>query len=324
VREDRSAATLLRFPLSTADQSANVPTLSTATPAASASTSTRLGDRLWEASQALSRRVNASEIATSCRNQTLPYDRILGYITSMYPIVVGFNRGLIRGAAKVDHVRESRLIKHLAEQLREEQDHNELYRRQLDKHGVDHARLYSDLEVYCARFSTSELNAFTEQTIAAAREDLENAWPGIWPDPVVPEPVLALYHQLWWTGTDPDVTLWEHFASLSAVEFMIFEVVSESVYPGLKDQPEFDRGAVTMAWWKEHARQGSEGGKRSDEEKHLEMARLALNRNEAANAVADVVAARAEDAMLLFAATAICHDAGQRGRFDVSKYRRQD
>jgi hypothetical protein len=292
-----------------------------ASTAASTAAPPRLGDRLWETSQELSQRVNRSEIAESCRRQSLSYDRILGYITSMYPIVVGFNRGLIRGIAKVDHVRDSRLVKHLAEQLREEQDHNELYRRQLDKHAIDHARLYCDLQNYCARFSTSELNGFTEQTIAAVRENIEHAWPGIWPDPVVPEPVLALYHQLWWTGVTPEVSLWEHFASLSAVEFMIFEVVSASVYPGLKGHPEFDKGAACMAWWTEHARQGSEGGKRTDEEKHLEMARLSLNRNEEANTQADAVARRAEDAMLLFAATAFCHDATQPRRFEVERYR---
>lgn len=293
---------------------------STSANSESRTTAPRLGDRLWEAAQALSRRVNASEVATTCRSRTLSHERYLGYVASMYPIVVGFNRALIRGIAKVDHVRESRMVRHLAEQLREEQDHNELWRRQLEKHGINHGRLYADLEQYLQRFSTDELNRLTELTIAAVREDVENAWPGIWPEPVVPEPVLALYHLLWWTATAPEVHYWEHFASLSAVEFMIFEVVSESVYPGLKDHPEIDRGASTLHWWKEHARQGSDEGRRSDEEKHLAMARLALNRNEAANRLADVVASRAEDAMTLFAATAFCHDVGQPRQFDVRPY----
>lgn len=279
-----------------------------------------LGDRIWNAALSLSSQVNACELATSCRDKTLPVERYFGYIASMYPIVVGFNRALIRGIAKVDHVRDSRLVKHLAEQLREEQDHNELWRRKLDKYGIQHLQLYSDLEQYLERFDAASLTDMSHQTVAALREDLQNAWPGIWPDPVVPEPVLALYHLMYWTGTDPGVHYWEHFASQSAVEFMIFEVVTNSVYPGIKDHPELDRGAPTLRWWEEHARQGSQPGKRSDEEKHLEMARLALNRNQTANSMADTIARRAEDAMTLFAATAICHDAGQPRRFDVRRY----
>jgi hypothetical protein len=280
----------------------------------------RLGDRIWEAALALSAQVNRCELASSCRNQQLSRERAFGYVASMYPIVVGFNRGLIRGIAKVDHVRDSRLVKHLAEQLREEQMHNELWRRQLDAYGIDHMRLYSDVEAYFARLDVADANRFTEQTVAATREDVEQAWPGIWPDPVVPEPVLALYHLMWWTSVTPEVHYWEHFASQSAVEFMIFEVVSESVYPGFKGHPELDRGPSTMRWWQEHARQGSEGGKRSDEEKHLEMAKLALNRNELAHSMAENIERRAEDAMTLFAATAMSHNIDQPRHFDVRPY----
>jgi hypothetical protein len=294
---------------------------SSTAPLSETSTSTQsLGDRIWDAAMSLSARVNDCELATSCREQTLPNERYFGYITSMYPIVVGFNRALIRGIAKVDHVRDSRLVKHLAEQLREEQDHNELWRRKLDQYGIQHLKLYSDLEQYLSRFDDDTLSDMTHRTVAALREDLDNAWPGIWPEPVVPEPVLALYHLMYWTATDPGVHYWEHFASQSAVEFMIFEVVTNSVYPGIKEHPELDRGAPTLRWWEEHARQGSQPGKRSDEEKHLEMAKLALNRNAVANSMAEAVAGRAEDAMTLFAATAICHDEGQPQRFPVENY----
>lgn len=269
-----------------------------------------VGDRIWELAQQYSRRINECELATSCRNLTLPKERYFGYVTAMYPIVVGFNRALIRSMAKVDHVRQSQLVKHLCEQLREEQMHNALWRSKMDKYGLDHEQLYTDLETYLGRFSDDELNAMTDQMIAVAREDVANVAPGIFPDAVVPEPVLGLYHLLYQTATDPEVDFWEHFACQSAVEYIIFEVVSTSVYPGVSGREDLNLGAPTTRWWEEHARQGSEiMGKRSDEEKHLELSKLALNRTERVNELADRIVARAEDAMCLFAGSAICHDA---------------
>lgn len=279
-----------------------------------------VGDRIWDLSQQYSRRVNESELATSCRNLTLPKERYLGYVAAMYPIVVGFNRALIRSIAKVDHVREYRLVKHLSEQLQEEQMHNSLWRSKMEKYGLNHERLYSDLETYLGRFSDDELNGMTEQMIAVAREDVANVAPGIFPDPVVPEPVLGLYHFLYQTATDPEIDFWEHFACQSAVEYIIFEVVSTSVFPGISAREDLNLGAPTTKWWQEHARQGSEiTGKRSDEEKHLELSKLALNRTARVNELADRIISRAEDAMCLFAGSAICHDA-DKAVFSVRPY----
>jgi hypothetical protein len=279
-----------------------------------------VGDRVWDIAAAYARRINESELATSCRNRSLPKERYLGYITAMYPVVIGFNRALIRSIAKVDHVREYQLVKYLSEQLREEQAHNALWRSKLNRFGIDHERLYSELEQYTARFSDHELNAMTEQMIAAAREDVANVAPGIFPDPVVPEPVLGLYHFLYQTATDPDIDYWEHFACQSAVEYIIYDVVSNSVYPGVSARSDLNLGASTIRWWEEHARQGSEkSGKRSDEEKHLEMAKIAMNRSPRPNELAEQVVSRAEDAMCLFAGSAICHDA-DKAAFSVRPY----
>jgi hypothetical protein len=271
---------------------------------------TGIGNQVWDLAQKYSSRINESELATSCRNLTLPKERYFGYVAAMYPIVVGFNRALIRSIAKVDHVRQYQLVKYLSEQLREEQMHNSLWRSKMDKYGIDHEKLYTDLETYLAQFSDEELDSMTEQVIAALREDVTNVSPGIFPDPVVPEPVLALYHHLYQSATDPDVDYWEHFACQSAVEYIIFDVVSTSVYPGVSAREDLNLGAATVRWWEEHARQGSEiSGKRSDEEKHLEMSKIALNRTPRPNEIADRILARAEDAMCLFAGSAICHDA---------------
>jgi hypothetical protein len=61
------------------------------------------------------------------------------------------------------------------------------------------------------------------------------------------------------------------------------------------------------------------GEQRIDEEKHLELSRIALNRSETANLLRGVVASRAEDAMRLFAATFTCQDT-QADRFPLEKY----
>src|SRR6478752_1359056 len=81
------------------------------------------------------------------------------------------NRALILSIAKVDHVRNSVFLGALAEQLKEEQAHNQLWREKLRRFGVDHEKLYSDLESYRARFTASELDAMTAKTLAAVTDD---------------------------------------------------------------------------------------------------------------------------------------------------------
>ena len=139
------------------------------------------------------------------------------------------------------------------------------------------------------------------------------------PDPVVPEPIIGLYHLLYQTATDPEINFWEHFACQSALECIIFEVVSESVHPGIKDNPIFDLGPATTRWWTEHARQGSEDGKRTDEEKHLHLSRRALNREPTANSISEKIYDRTKSAVALFAASAICNNIGK-SNFDIEPY----
>ena len=221
--------------------------------------------------------------------------------------------------AKVDHVRQSELIRHLAEQLSEEQIHNTMWRRKMEAYGLDHKKLYENLEAYLNRFDRAELDQMTGAMVQAAREDITNVSPGIFPDPVVPEPIIGLYHMLYQTATDPSIDFWEHFACQSALECIIFEVVSESVYPGIKDNGLFDLGPATTRWWAEHARQGSEDGKRTDEEKHLQLSRRALNREPVANQISDGIYDRTKSAVALFAASAICNDI-DKSNFDIKPY----
>lgn len=284
----------------------------------------RLGDAIWKLARRYAGEVNRSRFHTSLREGKLPRERFIEYLAAMYPIVVGFNRALIRSIAKVDHVRQSAFVKALAEQLREEQDHNQLWRTKLDVYGVDYEALYSSLEQYMARFSRRELDRMTHDVLVAITEDPRDINPGCFPDPEFPEPVLAIYHHLWMTASADDIDYWEHFASQSSMEVMIYDVVSTSIFPGVAGNAELDSGPATLEWWKEHAKQGNtDRGLRSDEEKHLELAQIVLDRRSVPQALRAQVISRAEDTMRLFTASMKYQDLSDRA-FAVEKYAKRD
>lgn len=283
----------------------------------------RLGDTIWTLARWYAAKMNESEFANALREWRLPRERYLAFIATMYPSVVGFNRALIKSLSKVDHVRRSVFVKALAEQLREEQAHNQLWRQKMDAYGLDHLAVYENFEAYLGQFTIEQLDRMTLEVIDALGEDLGNLSPGCFPDAPFPEPVLALYHHLWMCASREDVDYWEHYASQSAIEVIIFDVVSTSVYPGVAGNPALDAGPVSLQWWREHARQGAaEPGMRSDEEKHLELAQLMLNRGEIPALMERRVANRADETMRLFAATMLYHDRDAIA-FPVEDYRKQ-
>jgi hypothetical protein len=279
----------------------------------------RVGDFVVEVAQRYAALMNGCEFATLLRSRRLDRRRYVAFIASFYPCVVGFNRALIRSVAKVDHVLHSAFIKNLAEQLHEEQTHNQMWRTKLDVFGVDHQALYWDLRDYLSRFSASELERMTREVITALTKDADNYSPGAFPDAPFPEPIMALYHQLFMTATYDDIDYWEHFASQSAIEMTIYSVVSTTVLPGVQGHPELDGGPATLRWWTEHSKGVGSGSVRTDEEKHLDMSRLALNRSETANSLKDAVVARAEDALRLFAAAMSCQII-ESERFPLERY----
>ena len=103
--------------------------------------------------------MNDCGFAHALRERRTSREQWIAFISALYPAVVGFNRALILSIAKVDHVRNSVFLGALAEQLKEEQAHNQLWREKLKRFGVDHEKLYSDLEAYQARFTATELDA---------------------------------------------------------------------------------------------------------------------------------------------------------------------
>ena len=283
----------------------------------------RVGDRVAEIARTYAARMNATTFAADLRDLRLDRHRYRVYIATLYPIVIGFNRALIRGIAKVDHVRHSSFVRLLAEQLQEEQAHNQLWRVMLEIFDIDHEALYGDLVDYLARFSTNELDAMAAEVLAATRRgerDGRPRRPAVFPDAALPEPVLALYHHLWMTATDGRVDHWEHFASQAAMEMVIYDVVSTSILPGVTHSPELNLGEGTLHWWREHGKlPGVPSTARSDEEKHLELSRIALNRSETANALAAQVTARAEDTLRLFWATMQVQEAAVK-EFPAARY----
>jgi hypothetical protein len=279
----------------------------------------RVGDLVVEVARRYAAQMNGCEFATLLRSRRLDRRRYVAFVASFYPCVIGFNRALIRSIAKVDHVLHSSFIKSLAEQLHEEQTHNQMWRTKLDVFGVDHQALYWDLSDYLGRFSTAELERMTREVLAALTKDPTNHTPGIFPEAPFPEPVLALYHFLFMTATYEDIDYWEHFASQSAIEMTIYSVVSTTVLPGVQGHPELDGGPATVRWWAEHAKAEGNGAARTDEEKHLDMSRIALNRSETANSLKDAVVARAEDALRLFAAALACQMT-ESERFPLERY----
>lgn len=284
----------------------------------------RVGDLVAELAQRYAGLMNGCTFATQLRARRVERRRYIAFVASLYPCVIGFNRALIRSISKVDHVLHGGFVKALAEQLEEEQVHNQMWRTKLDVYDVDHEALYWDLTDYLARFSPAELERMTRDVLTALTRDPDNTAPGIFTDAPFPEPVIALYHHLWMSASYDDIDYWEHFASQAAVEMVIYNVVSNTVIPGVKGNPELDGGPATLRWWMEHARtESTEPHMKTDEEKHLEISRIALNRSETANSQREAVLARAEATLRLFAATLTCQSTESQ-RFPLERYSEQN
>jgi hypothetical protein len=267
---------------------------------------TRVGDEVAELAKRYAAEMNASAFAAALRARHLPQRSYFAFVATMYPLVVGFNRALIRSIAKVDHVRHSTFVRALAQQLEEEQGHNQLWRAMLEVFDVDHEMLYNDIEEYFDGFSKDELDRHTRDVLTAVRRDLGAGDCKRFPGTIFPDAVLALYHYLWTSAADDSVSYWEHFASQAGIEMVIWEVVTTSILPGVLGHPELDRGVASTHWWLEHGRPPEPSAQhRTDEEKHLALSKMALNRSETANTVADAVQSRAEDTMRLFSAALI-------------------
>lgn len=290
------------------------------TPRTRRAPNSRVGDAVALLSGRYAAEMNASAFATALRQRHLSSRSYRAFLATMYPCVVGFNHALIRSIAKVDHVRLSTFVKTLAQQLQEEQEHNQLWRGMLDVFDIDHEKMYDDLEEYRSGFSKEELDGFTRDTLVAVRRDLSAGDGRAFPASPFPDAVLALCHHLACSAVDDSVSYWEHFSSQAGIEMVIFEVVTTSILPGVIGHPEFDRGLASTRWWTEHGRPAEPSPHHhTDEEKHLALSKMALNRSETANALAESVEMRAEDALRLFAAALLAQQPHEHA-FPIERY----
>ena len=293
---------------------------------------------------------NAKALPTALRERRLAISEYRHFITTMYPLVVGFNGGLIQSIKKIkdlqhsvrarelvqemlqiDHVRNSNQVKQLAAELRivarderlatlralagqlkEEQEHNDLYRKMLEIHAIDHEVYYTAFELYLNGIPVGERDRLTHEVLSALRDAHA---PDAFPDTSFSQPILAICHYLMRAATDPQVTFFGYFAIQSGIEFALVKAISESVFPGVAgtpDQPQLnpelvpdadttEDGTVPLSikWFDEHADYG-QGGR--TELQHVKHGRELLNRNVTDETDLRETLRRVDDVLLLWSA----------------------
>ncbi len=275
--------------------------------------------------------MNAAEMMQELREGEISQERYRKYIESVYPLVVGFNGGLIRSLSKIglseypslaslveqvrshDHITESKaiqalaaemrdevrrivrdqgmtetlgLVRAVAGQLKEEQEHNDYYRRMLDEHGVDHVAMHSNFEGYLASFELSERQHMARKVHEAIQNGEE---PDAFPDAPFLQSVLAMREFLFAAATDERVSFLVYNAYQTAIEFTLVKVVSGSVYPGaLKNRQvslvpkDYDPTEAVdeedvpdvIKWWDAHAEEGIEG---AEEARHIKQGKARMD-----------------------------------------------
>lgn len=243
------------------------------------------GERIDALARHYSDQANAGPFLTVLRERKITLDEYKRFITKFYPLVVGFNAGLIRSIARIDelqasaqarelveeilatdHIRQSRRVQELAArlrtlareerlptlramaaQLKEEQEHNDYYRQMLEIHGIDHETFYSSFEAYLKGIALEERDRMTREVLAAVREGRAAR---AFPRTSFSQFILALHHYLLSVANDPSVTFISYNALQSGMEFGLVKVVSESIFPGvagMRDHPQLNQALVPDA-----------------------------------------------------------------------------
>ncbi len=310
----------------------------------------RAGDTIDVLARHYAHQANMTAFMTTLREGRITLAEYRAFIVKLYPIVVSFNGGLIRSIAKidelqkstqaadlveeilrVDHVRSSQHVQELATrlhnvarreklptlralagQLKEEQAHNDYYRKMLEMHGIDHEAVYTAFEAYLYEIPVEERDQMTRNVLTAL---IEGSNSGAFPGTSFSQEVLALCHYLVRVASDPAVTFIAYHAVQSAIEFALVRVVSESVFPGVagtRDAPQLHSALVpdagvtevgsvplSITWWDEHADYG-QGGR--IELQHVRHGREQLNRNLREESEVSEALRRADEVLRLMAA----------------------
>ena len=243
------------------------------------------GDKIDALARHYSDQANAGAFMTALRERRVTLDEYKSFIITLYPLVVGFNAGLIRSIVKidelqtsvqarelveeilsVDHIRHSHRVqalagrlrtvareasltalRALAGQLKEEQEHNDYYRQMLEIYGIDHEAVYRGFKTYLNEIPVEERDRMTREVLAALQEGLGAR---AFPNTSFSQYTLALHHYLLRVVTDPSVTFISYNALQSGIEFSLVKVVSESVFPGVagtRDHPQLNAALVADA-----------------------------------------------------------------------------
>ncbi len=243
------------------------------------------GEKIDALARHYSDQANAGRFMTALRERKVTLDEYKRFITTLYPLVVAFNAGLIRSISRlgelqtsaqarvlveeilsIDHIRHSRRVqalalrlrtlarearlptlRALAAQLKEEQEHNDYYRQMLEIHGIDHEAVYNALELYLKEIAVEERDRMTRMVLTAIHEGHPAR---AFPNTSFSQYTLALYHYLIRLVNDPSVTFISYNALQSGIEFSLVKVVSESVFPavaGTRDHPQLNRILVPDA-----------------------------------------------------------------------------
>ena len=310
----------------------------------------RAGDAIDALARYYINQWNAKALPRALRERRLAISEYRHFITTMYPLVVGFNGGLIQSIKKIkelrhsvraselvkemlhiDHVRNSNQVRKLAAELRivarderlatlralagqlkEEQEHNDLYRKMLEVHGIDHEAFYTAFDLYLYGIPIEERDHLTHEVLSALRDAHT---PDAFPNTSFSQPLLAICHYLIRAATDLQVTFFGYLALQSGIEFALVKAISESVFPGVAGTPEqpqlnpalvpdadvIKAGAVPLSiqWFDEHADYG-QGGR--TELQHVKHGRELLNRNITDETDVREALRRVDDVLLLWSA----------------------
>jgi hypothetical protein len=210
--------------------------------------------------------------------------------------------------------RDERLatLRALAGQLKEEQEHNDLYRKMLEVHGIDHEAYYTAFEIYLYGIPVGERDHLTHEVLSALRDAHT---PDAFPNTSFSQPIVAICHYLMRAATDLQVTFFGYLAIQSGIEFALVKAISESVFPGVAGTPEqpqlnselvpdadtTEDGTVPLSikWFDEHADYG-QGGR--TELQHVKHGRELLNRNITDETELREALRRVDDVLLLWSA----------------------
>jgi hypothetical protein len=227
-----------------------------------------LGDRVDTIARRYADEAYAGPFMTDLRNGTATLQQYVRFIRQLYPLIVDFNRGLIRSITKIDelersqpalelvdeilsidHVRSSPRVQQLAQELRmvareaklptvraiagqlkEEQEHNDYYRAMLELYGVDHQTYITAFEDYLHSLDPEVRESMTTEVLSTVRKGPE---PHAFPDTPFSQGILAVCHYLRRISEDPTVPFVRYNAVQSGVEFLAVKSVSESIFPGV-------------------------------------------------------------------------------------------